>query len=127
MLFYPVDNNNDLIVLLKQVDAKVLLDFVPQITEVSGLGRHVTEFIWSPVVERNKEIALLPLKNETGNSLYSYCTLDPRSVEPFLTVTPMDKLNEAHFKSDVDTMFGYTEMVKYSSVFSSIFSHHLCT
>lgn len=52
MLFYPVDNNNDLIAFLKQIDGKVLLEFVPQIVEVSGLGRHVTEFIWSPVIER---------------------------------------------------------------------------
>lgn len=51
-IFYPVNNNRDLIDLLKIVDAKLLARKTAQDFYVSGLGRKVAELIWAPVVER---------------------------------------------------------------------------
>lgn len=51
-VYNPVDNNRDLIEMLKQIDATTLTQRTRQDLYVSGLGRKVADFLWSPVVER---------------------------------------------------------------------------
>lgn len=51
---YPIENNRDLITLLRQIDGKLLLELTKQKLYVPGLGRKVCGLIWAPIVECTK-------------------------------------------------------------------------
>lgn len=57
-VYNPVDNNRDLIQMLKQIDANILITLTLQYTYVSGLGRKVIDFMWSPVMERECNLSI---------------------------------------------------------------------
>lgn len=106
-MYNPVDNNRDLIEMLKQIDAKLLIQRARQDFYVSGLGRKVYDFLWSPVIEREcREFLFLSVTVFDGEIIS-----DQHTVDPFLSSAPIDRLKDGRYKSTVDTMFGYTAKV----------------
>lgn len=81
-VFNPVDNNRDLIQMLKQIDASLLIQRTQQGLYVSGLGRKVADLLWSPVVERECFVlfCFVFVKNDNVNTQHVLRSTHNRSI-----------------------------------------------